>query len=101
MEEHEERRGARSSKLAEHPLPFLIGSERQRAPASGTGSLPEQRQEGLETKWKMPLDYNLLITWECKREALFFQSHLSMNIWQEVEVKVEMVQIVFEKKCRK
>lgn len=31
VEEHEERRGARSSKLAEHPLPFLIGrgSERQ------------------------------------------------------------------------
>lgn len=37
---------------------------------SGTGGgLLEQRKEGLETKWKMAVDYNVLIAWKCKREA--------------------------------
>lgn len=58
VEEHEERRGARSSKLEEHPLHFPIG----RGSEWRHGSLLEKRQEGLETRWKMALDYTLLIT---------------------------------------
>lgn len=46
-----------------------MSSSAETGSGSGTGSLLEQRKEGLETKWKMAVDYNVLIAWKCKREA--------------------------------
>lgn len=46
-----------------------MSSSAETGNGSGTGSLLEQRKEGLETKWKMAVDYNVLIAWKCKREA--------------------------------